>query len=307
MDLVVGLDAGGTSTRALVLDLDGARLGQGLAGGANPNSHPPSVAAGHIGEALAEALDGLDSRKVRSGVLGMAGASKLADPAVAALFQEAWERAGLHCPMRVITDSEAAFATGTSSPDGTVLVAGTGSIAGRITGHRMVAQSGGYGWLIGDDGSAFWLGREAVRATLRLLDLDAPLEGLATAVLTAAGVRNRGQLINAANDRPPIELAKFAPLVSSAYHHGDPDALTIVTSAARLLADTATAVREPSDTSPIVLVGSLIKTPVGTHLKQELLTRCNAQVIMATEGAAGAAWLAAVDVLGPQAPRPSRS
>ncbi|WP_394614229.1 N-acetylglucosamine kinase [Lentzea sp. JNUCC 0626] len=307
MDLVVGLDAGGTSTRALVLDLDGARLGQGLAGGANPNSHPPSVAAAHIGEALTEALDGLDSRKVRSGVLGMAGASKLADQAIFDLFHDAWTHAGLHCPMRVITDIEAAFATGTSSPDGTALVAGTGSIAGRIAGHRMVAQSGGYGWLIGDDGSAFWLGREAVRATLKLLDLGAPLEGLATAVLTAAGAKNRGQLINAVNDRPPIALAKFAPLVSSAYHHGDPEALSIVANAARLLADTATAVREPADTSPIVLVGSLIKTPVGTHLKQELLARCNAQVIMATEGAAGAAWLAAVDVLGPDAPRPNRS
>ncbi|MET9230885.1 BadF/BadG/BcrA/BcrD ATPase family protein [Lentzea sp. NPDC003310] len=307
MDLVVGLDAGGTSTRALVLGLDGARLGQGLAGGANPNSHPPAVAAAHIGEALTEALDGLDSRKVRSGVLGMAGASRLADPAVLDLFQNAWERAGLHCPMRVVTDCEAAFATGTSSPDGTVLVAGTGSIAGRIADHRMVGQSGGYGWLLGDDGSGFWLGREAVRATLKLLDLDAPLEGLATAVLTAAGAKNRGQLITAVNTQPPIRIAQFAPLVSSAYHHGDPEALIIVGTAARLLADLATAVREPADTSPIVLVGSLIKTPVGTHLKGQLISRCNAEVIMATEGAAGAAWLAAVDVLGPDAPRPSRS
>ncbi|SDG98297.1 BadF-type ATPase [Lentzea fradiae] len=305
MDLVVGLDAGGTSTRALVLDLDGARLGQGLAGGANPNSHPPAVAAAHVTEALTEALDGLDSRRVRSGVLGMAGASRMADPVVLDLFQAAWERAGLHCPMRVVTDCEAAFATGTSSPDGTVLVAGTGSIAGRIRDHRMVGQAGGYGWLVGDDGSAFWLGREAVRATLKLLDLDAPLEGLATAVLTTAGARTRGQLITTVNAGPPIALARFAPLVSAAYHHGDPEALAIVSNAARLLADTAAAVRTPSDTSPIVLVGSLIKTPVGTHLKQELLTRCAAAVIMATEGAAGAAWLAAVDVLGPAAPRPA--
>ncbi|MGZ3141146.1 N-acetylglucosamine kinase [Lentzea chajnantorensis] len=307
MDLVVGLDAGGTSTRAVVLDLGGARLGQGLAGGANPNSHPPALAAAHIGEALKEALDGLDTRRVRSGVLGMAGASRMSDPAVSALFEEAWERAGLHCPMRVVTDCEAAFATGTSSADGTVLVAGTGSIAGRIVDHRMVGQSGGYGWLLGDDGSAFWLGREAVRATVRLLDLDAPLEGLATAVLTTAGVRGRGALITAVNSSPPIALARFAPLVSAAYHHGDPAALSIVASAARLLADMASAVRTPEDTSPIVLVGSLIKTPVGVHLKQELQGRCGAEVIMATEGAVGAAWLAAVDVLGPDAPRPSRS
>lgn len=306
MDLVVGLDAGGTSTRALVLDLEGARLGAGLAGGANPNSHPPERAAAHIGDALREALDGLDSRKVRSGVLGMAGASKLTtDAGVSALFQAAWEDAGLHCPMRVITDCEAAFATGTSSPDGTVLVAGTGSIAARIAGHRMTRNSGGYGWLIGDDGSAFWLGREAVRATLRLLDASAPLEGLATAVLTTAGVRNRAQLIQAVNAAAPIQLARYAPLVTAAYHHGDPSAIRIVREAARLLADAAADVRSDGDCSPIVLVGSLIVTPVGTVLKAELQARSDAPVVMATEGAAGAAWLAAVDVLGPTAPRPA--
>lgn len=306
MDLVVGLDAGGTSTRALVLDLDGARLGAGLAGGANPNSHPPAEAAAHIGAALREALDGLDSRQVRSGVLGLAGASTLTtDPVVGRLFETAWADAGLSCPMRVITDSEAAFATGTPSPDGTVLVAGTGAIAGRIVGHRMTRAAGGYGWLIGDDGSAFWLGREAVRTTLRLLDQESPLEGLATSVLTTAGAKSRAQLIQLVNAAPPIHLARFAPLVTTAYQHGDPEALRIVHEGARLLADMAAEVRTPGDESPIVLVGSLILTPVGTRLKAELLARLRAPVVMATEGAAGAAWLAAVDLLGPTAPRPA--
>ncbi|GLZ32829.1 N-acetylglucosamine kinase [Lentzea sp. NBRC 105346] len=304
MDLVVGLDAGGTSTRALVLDLEGVRLGAGLAGGANPNSHPPERAAAHIGEALREALDGLDSRKVRSGVLGMAGASKLTtDPGVSALFQAAWADAGLNCPMRVITDCEAAFATGTSSPDGTVVVAGTGSIAARVVDHRMTRASGGYGWLLGDEGSAFWLGREAVRATLRLLDRDASLEGLATAVLSVAGARNRNQLIQVVKAGAPIDLARFAPLVSAAHHHGDPEAIRIVRAAAHHLTEMALDV--VTDSSPIVLVGSLIVTPVGVALRDELRVRTDAPVIMATEGAAGAAWLAAVDVLGPDAPRPA--
>lgn len=306
MDLVVGLDAGGTSTRALVLDLDGARLGAGIAGGANPNSHPPEQAAACVAEALREALDGLDSRKVRSGVLGMAGASKLTtDPQVSALFRTAWEEAGLQCPMRVITDCEAAFATGTSSPDGTVLVAGTGAIGARISAHHMTRTAGGYGWLIGDDGSAFWLGREAVRATLRLLDADAPLEGLAAAVLSTAGAKSRAHLITAVNSTAPIRMARFAPLVSAAHHHGDLEAHRIVHEAARLLSDTALAVRTPGEDTPIVLVGSLILTPVGTCVKEELQSRTTAPVIMATEGAAGAAWLAAVDVLGPTAPRPA--
>jgi N-acetylglucosamine kinase-like BadF-type ATPase len=311
MGFVVGLDAGGTSTRALVLDLDGTRLGTGVAGGANPNSHPPERAAAQIGDALHEALDGLDARKVQSGVLGMAGASKLGDPAVAALFEAAWTDAGLRCPMRVVPDFEVAFAAGSAEPDGTVLVAGTGSIAARIVDHRMTRTVGGYGWLLGDEGSAFWLGREAVRATLRELESDAPLSGLATAVLALGLVENgprpllRSRLITAANAGQPVHLARYAPVVSA--HADEPVGQAIVEEAAHLLADTAMAARAPDEHSPVVLVGSLVgpHSPVGDRLLEELAKRSGGPVRVATEGASGAAWLAAIDLLGPTAPRPA--
>ncbi|WP_158848292.1 N-acetylglucosamine kinase [Saccharothrix deserti] len=309
MGFVVGLDAGGTSTRALVLDLDGTRLGAGVAGGANPNSHSPEQAAAHVRQALTAALDGLDPAKVQSGVLGMAGSSKLTDPAVAALFEAAWTGAGLRCPMHVITDCEAAFATGSSSPDGTVLVAGTGSIAARIEKHELVSTAGGYGWLLGDEGSAFWLGREAVRATLEALEKDS-LDALSTAVLNRAGIPalpHRDQwrrLITAANNAPPIRLATYAPLVTT--HATAPSADRIITAAVRTLADLAEATRPEHDQTPIVLMGSLIHAhPLGERLKRELTTRTTAPVRVATEGAAGAAWLAAVKVLGESAPRPT--
>jgi glucosamine kinase len=313
MGFVVGLDAGGTSTRAVVLDLDGTRLGAGVAGGANPNSHPPARAATQIGDALRAALEGLDVRKVQSGVLGMAGSSKLTDPAVAALFEQAWTGAGLRCPMRVVTDSEAAFAAGSASPDGTVVVAGTGSIAARIVDHRMQRTSGGYGWLLGDEGSAFWMGREAVRDTLGQLEVDVPLSALAEAVLgmslveTAERRRMWSRLITVVNSAPPIGLARYAPLVSAMAADGDPHALAIVEAAATHLANTAMAARTPGETTPIVLVGSLVGpcSPVGDRLKALLESRANATVKVAAEGAAGAAWLAAVDLLGPTAPRPA--
>ncbi|MCE6999488.1 ATPase [Saccharothrix sp. S26] len=309
MGFVVGVDAGGTSTRALVLDLDGTRLGAGVAGGANPNSHPPEVAAGHVRQALTAALDGLDAAKVESGVLGMAGSSKLlSDPAVAALFEAAWAGAGLRCPMRVITDCEAAFATGTASPDGTVLVAGTGSIAARIEHHELVSTVGGYGWLLGDEGSAFWLGREAVRATLVALERD-DVDDLAAAVLARAAIpdlprRERWRrLITAANAAAPIALAGYAPLVTA--HATAPSAERIIKTAVRVLADLTEAARPADARSPIVLMGSLVHAnPLGTRLKLELTARTSAPVTVATEGAAGAAWLAAVKVLGPTAPRP---
>ncbi len=79
-----------------------------------------------------------------------------------AVYDREW--AGLDVVPRVLSDAETAFASATAEPDGTVLVAGTGSIAGRIRDRRMTTTTGGYGWLLGDEGSAFWLGRQAVRA-----------------------------------------------------------------------------------------------------------------------------------------------
>ncbi|MFD9737006.1 N-acetylglucosamine kinase [Umezawaea sp. NPDC059074] len=313
MGFVVGLDAGGTSTRAVVLDLDGTRLGAGVAGGANPNSHPPTRAAAQIRAALRAALDGLDARKVQSGVLGMAGASKLTDPAVAELFTEAWTGAGLRCPMRVVTDSEAAFAAGSASPDGTVVVAGTGSVAAKIVDHKVTRTSGGYGWLLGDEGSAFWMGRSAVRDTLCQLETANPLSALAEAVLGMSLVEATdrrkmwSRLITVVNSTPPIALAKYAPLVSAMAADRDPHAQEIVEAAAALLADTAMATRTPGESTPIVLVGSLVgpSSPVGDRLRALLRARSNGTVRLATEGAAGAAWLAAIDLLGPTAPRPA--
>lgn len=310
MSFVVGLDAGGTSTRALVLDLDGTRLGAGVAGGANPNSLPPALAATHVRQALTAALDGLNPARVEAGVLGMAGSSKvLSDPAVGELFEAAWSDAGLRCPLRVVTDCEAAFASGSDTPDGTVVVAGTGSIAARIEDHALVSTSGGYGWLLGDEGSAFWLGREAVRATLLALERDEP-DGLTAAVLRQAGVpegppRDRWRrLITAANAAPPVDLAGYAPLVTA--HAAAPSADRIITAAVEHLTALAESTRRSGDTTPIVLMGSLVHTrSLGSRLKRELAARTGAPVRTATEGAAGAAWLAAVRVLGESAPRPS--
>jgi len=117
----------------------------------------------------------------------------------------------------------------------------------------------------------------------------------------------RARLITVANAAQPVLLAKYAPAVSTAFEAGDRVALVIVEEAVRLLANTAMAAREPDEQSPVVLVGSLVgpHSPVGDHLRAELTTRAGGPVRVATEGASGAAWLAAVDLLGPTAPRPA--
>ena len=318
MTFAIGVDAGGTSTRAALVDSSGVVRGTGNGGGANPNAHEPEVAAGRIAAAVVAALGTADPADVLACVVGMAGVSKLSDPAVAAVFDAAWARIGLAGRVRMVADAEVAYASATSAPDGTVLVAGTGSIAGRIRERRLAGTAGGYGWLLGDEGSAFWLGREAVRSTLEALGRGLPLDGLPSAVLaeafgpSAMDARTDAErlatsraLITNANAEAPVRLARFAPLVSAACATGEPAARAIVTRAAELLAANALATRGPEEKTPVVLVGSVLTgdSPVGALVRERL---AGLEVLTSSDGVLGAAWLAAVDAFGEDVSRPSR-
>ncbi|HWD81544.1 MAG TPA: BadF/BadG/BcrA/BcrD ATPase family protein, partial [Kribbella sp.] len=250
--LVLGGDLGGTSTRIAIADSEGNVVGRGASAGGNPTSHPASAAA-NFGQALHAALSGLDPAAVKAAVVGMAGGVALQRPEVAAQFDAAWTGAGLTVPPGYIGDLEVAFASGTPEPDGTVLIAGTGSNVGLVRNHQLQRTAGGHGWLLGDDGSGFWLGREAVRSVLEALDLREPLGLLEQAVVQAilpgrdeeAVPQREGYdalrdlLVMTVNSRPPVLLAELAPTVIAAYHQHDETAQALVKRAAELLTETA--------------------------------------------------------------------
>lgn len=177
-DLVVGLDAGGTRTRAVLASaVDGRVLGQGVAGPGNALTVPVPLLTEHLAEAVARAVPEPDRARVVAVAGGFAGAAETApdEPgrlnALAALTA-ALRRLGIAADsVGVSSDIEAAFATAPGTPaDGLALVAGTGVVAMRIRDRRCAVTVGGDGWLLGDDGGGFWLGRSAVRAALRMAD-----------------------------------------------------------------------------------------------------------------------------------------
>ncbi|MEV0841852.1 BadF/BadG/BcrA/BcrD ATPase family protein [Actinocatenispora sera] len=304
MRLALGLDMGGTATRAVLAAETGAVLGTGSAGPGNPFAHPPEQAAGALREAARAALGDHDPAAVGLGVLGVAGGNVLTVPAAGDTFRRAWHELGLRCPMRVVGDVDVAYAAGTAEPDGTILIAGTGTSAGRIAGHRLARAFGGYGWLLGDEGAGFWLGREAVRARLLVTDgLQAP--GMLTDLVAAElplDPANPGsdteRTVTAIDHAHPLRLARLASLVSTAAEAGDPVARDIVARAGRHLFALATAAYGGG---PLVLSGSVIgpATPVGAELRRLLAGWSPApdqpapRVLTAGSGAAGAAWLAA--------------
>lgn len=305
--LVLGGDIGGTSTRILVAGSEGKPLRSGIAGGGNPVSHPDTAAAA-LGRAVRDALTGVDPTRVRAAVVGVAGGSALHRPEVRDAFDRVWSEVGLSCPPTYASDLEVAFAAGTIEPDGTVLIAGTGAVAGALRGRRVARTADGHGWLLGDDGSGFWLGREAARATLRALGMGEPLGSLVTSVLCQLGVADASRtpnqrldldeqrvlVVHILNARAPVRLAELAPLVSAAYAAGDPAAVSIVESAAQLLAQTVGRVRQAGERTPIVLAGGVVceGSPVGVTLRALIAEQLPGPLHSAPNGVGGAAWLA---------------
>ena len=150
------------------MTLTGAVAGYGTAPGANRNSGGDT--AGSLSTALRAALGDLDPAQVINGVFGIAGAGAAGRPAAVQAANEAWSSCGVPGEPTVVTDIAVAFAAGTTAPSGIVVFAGTGAGAAAINDGTIVRRADGYGWLVGDEGSAVWIGKEAVRAALSAFD-----------------------------------------------------------------------------------------------------------------------------------------
>lgn len=165
---VIGVDAGGTTTRCVVMVPSGTIAGYGRGPGANRNSGGDAVTS--LTTALRAALRDLDPSLVAGGVLGMAGAGAAGRAGAVHAATEAWRACGLTGAPSVVTDISVAFAAGTNAATGIVVFSGTGAGAAVVSHGNIVRRADGYGWLVGDEGSAVWLGREAVRAALNAHD-----------------------------------------------------------------------------------------------------------------------------------------
>ncbi|MER5787610.1 BadF/BadG/BcrA/BcrD ATPase family protein [Streptomyces sp. NPDC001980] len=314
---VVGIDAGGTRTRAVLADArDGRVFGEGEAGPGNALTVPGPELAAHLAEAVASAVP----EAIRGRVLAVAGGFAGAARAPAEERGRVRARAGLTAALarlgittaavEVHSDIEAAFAGAPGHPaDGLALVAGTGAVAARIEGRVLVATSGGDGWLLGDDGGGFWIGREAARAALRAADgrggptvLTGSVGralGIAAGALPPAGggfwapdrrAAYRAQLLPAVLERPPVRLADLAPLVPDAAADQDVVARAIIQEAVVHLARTVAALR-PRPGEALVVTGGLGAPdgPLLTPLTERLV---GLTVVPVADGRAGAVALA---------------
>ncbi|WP_185845246.1 N-acetylglucosamine kinase [Nonomuraea sp. WAC 01424] len=296
--LVVGVDAGATSTRVSVHTLDGTRVGYARAGAGNPSAHGLDKAVAAVGTALGHALGSHDGGQVVASLAGVAGQVETLVPELARV----WAAHGVQDGPRIERDVAVAYAAGTPEPDGSLLLSGTGAVAARVTGHRIHTIADGLGWLLGDEGSGFWIGRAAAKAVVASLDQGAtaaPGSLIALVVGHFLGEERPGSP-RAVADRlvrlaqaDHMRLAALSALVSEAAEAGDPMALKVADEAADRLVATLRRVHVAGD---VVLAGSVL-TSEGPVRRAVLARLAGERVTTARDAAGAAAWLAAREAL----------
>ncbi|MFF7180427.1 BadF/BadG/BcrA/BcrD ATPase family protein [Streptomyces sp. NPDC008121] len=259
--VVVGVDAGGTRTRARLADAaTGESLGEGAGGPGNALSVPRAALVGNLAAALGTAVPEGRRGAVLAVVAGFAGGGPGGghDNARSALAEALAATGIVPGRVEVFGDADIAFASGPGTPaDGLVLIAGTGAAAARVERRRAVLTVDGDGWLLGDGGSGFWLGREALRAVLRSLDGRGPATALAGPVGELCGGLSKEDIVGYGYAGHPVRLAAPSPLVADAERAGDAVAGELLDRAAEELAATVCALA-PRPGEPLVVTGGLL-------------------------------------------------
>jgi glucosamine kinase len=242
MRYVLGIDAGGTKTRALVADETGQIVGDALGGGANLRTHGELEVEKVLHAVIEDACMGVPAAP-DAVALGIAGADRPPDEAV---LRTILRRIGFRSRVVVTNDARIAFVAGSPERVGLALVCGTGSIAWGRNRAGKIARSGGWGWHVGDEGSGFWIGERAIRAVLRAVDGRGPATTLDQALSEHFEIAEPEQILYAIYDRefPRTRVAKFAARVDAAARAGDAVAKRILADAASELVCAASSVRD---------------------------------------------------------------
>jgi N-acetylglucosamine kinase-like BadF-type ATPase len=263
----LGIDGGGTKTACAVGD-ESRTLATATAGPSNIVRVGEAQARESLLQSVRQACAaaGITTAQVSRTCVGASGAAR---PELAEFVRSALAEL-LSTPIDVVGDMQIALEAAFDTGPGVIVIAGTGSIAYGRDEQGMTVRAGGWGFAIGDEGSAHWIGRTAVNAVLRTADPRAATPSnhapsgspLATVLLKAWGVRSLDDLARAANSIPPPDFARLFPAVAASE---DELATHVLTRAGRELAAIAAVVihdlfgKDHAATVPVAMTGGVFR------------------------------------------------
>ena len=258
---VLGIDAGGTKTVALLADADGHVIGEGRAGAANLQTEGELEVEKILHTVIEKATDGRHLA-LAAVCLGMAGVDREDD---ARIIRDVVRRLGFRSNALIVNDALIALVAGAGPSPGVVVVSGTGSIAYGVNHHGIAARAGGWGPTLGDEGSGYWIGRRALAAVMRDVDCRGPHTDLTHLVLRHFSLPKPEALVAEIYHQPKNRraISALGSLVDGARADGDPVAIDIMTHAADELALAAASVISRLDMRgeqfPILLSGGMLR------------------------------------------------
>lgn len=279
--IVIGIDGGGTRTRCVVADLSGRLLGMGKAGPSNYHSVGLETAAANLEQAVREALAKADRSvaDVTAVYAGLAGAGRPEDRAQLTPLFDFVQPARVE----VTNDGVVALEGALDGAPGVILVAGTGSIALGKAADGSIHRVGGWGWVLGDEGSGFDIGRGALVAALAALDQRGPKTSLGERIVAEWQLERLDQVVGKVYADPGkvrMEIAALAPLVATAAAQGDAVAKALLVRAGVALGDLGAALLQrmalPAEIEPLVATTGGVATSnqtVRAALEERLIER----------------------------------
>jgi len=270
---VLGIDVGGTKTVCLLADEKGQVVSRSRGGGANLQG----MGELQVEKVLHEVMeDAIGARDIVPAIIcvGIAGVDRQDDFEV---VRGIMRRIGRKARVLVVNDALIALEAGAPGQAGVVVISGTGSIAYGRNAENLAARSGGWGYVLGDEGSGYWIGRAALRAVLRAADHRGPATVLTDLLLERFHVSQPQALLREVYQQQakPAALAALASAVHTAFSQGDQAAIGILRSAANELEGSALSVVRRLDLSneafTFILSGSVFRGV--SWLEQELARR----------------------------------
>ena len=259
-----GVDGGGTSTRVLIASAEGEVIGSGTSGSGNLHDIGRDALLANITEAL-EAAWAEAGQAPRPAAAAFCAMASVGTPRNREAVLEIAREVGLAGSDAIAVDIDlvAALAGGLGGGDGIALIAGTGSSCFGRDASGATFQSGGWGSLLDDVGSATWLGTQAMVAAIRDYDKRGPRTALRDAVESALELETMRELLPLIDGDVNVRArrASLAPLVTDAAEDGDPVARELLVRGADALAECVRAVHRTLDfgdgTCEVVVTGGL--------------------------------------------------
>ena len=221
-----GIDGGGTRSRLRVVDEQGHTVLETTGESTNIYSMSPAV----VERNLRNLLEPLSRYPVRAGCIGSAGLSRERERT---LFSDLLSTLLPKVPVTLCSDGEILLVGGLLSMEGYCLISGTGSLALRRDAEGHITRSGGFGYMLGDEGSAWWIAHQALMRSLRSMEHRDISTSMLSSLLNALSLEHVDDLITYMHHRVnKAEVARLAPVVTSYAEKGDPLARQILIEAA---------------------------------------------------------------------------